>query len=138
MMIHHPWTMLAGDANDFRKMADDLDKISESMQETYLSKATDMKSEDLVALLDAETWLTAQECLDLGLCDVVGDEQSIAASVRDFEILAKYKNTPRFIKVKDAAEPPAASTDPPGVLTPKPSDEELAKAKAKLALECLL
>ncbi|HCT63748.1 MAG TPA: Clp protease ClpP [Lachnospiraceae bacterium] len=101
MMIHNAWTMAAGNAKDFRKMADDLDKIGESIQETYLAKATDMKKEDLVALLDAETWLTAKECLELGLCNVVDEEKAIAASISDFEILSKYKNAPKFIKVEE-------------------------------------
>jgi len=104
LMIHNPWSIAQGNSTDFRKMADDLDKIGLSIQETYLAKAAGMKQEDLVALLDAETWLTANECMDLGLCDVVEEEKAVAASVSDFEILNKYKNTPKFIKVTDKAE----------------------------------
>jgi ATP-dependent Clp protease protease subunit len=104
LMIHNPWSIAQGNATDFRKMADDLDKIGLSIQETYLAKAVDMKQEDLVALLDAETWLTANECMDLGLCDVVEEEKAVAASITDFEILNKYKNTPKFIKVTDNKE----------------------------------
>lgn len=102
MMIHNPWSGCCGNAKDFRKMADDLEKIGLSIQETYLAKAANVKQEELVTLLDAETWLTAKECLDLGLCDVVEEEKAIAASIKDFEILNKYRNTPKFIKVEDA------------------------------------
>jgi len=101
MMVHNPWSMAQGNSKDFRKMADDLDKIGLSIQETYLAKAPDMKQEDLIALLDAETWLTAKECMDLGLCDVVEDEKAIAASIKDFDILNKYKNTPKFISLEN-------------------------------------
>jgi len=101
MMVHNPWSICQGNSKDFRKMADDLDKIGLSIQETYLAKATGMKQEDLVALLDEESWLTAQECLDLGLCDSVDKEQKIVASLNDFEVLAKYKNTHKFVKVED-------------------------------------
>ncbi|SHH14438.1 head maturation protease, ClpP-related [Desulfosporosinus lacus] len=134
MMIHHPMSGVYGNAHEMRAMADTLDKVCESIQETYLTKALDMKRKDLVALLDAETWLTAQECLDLGLCDVVGEEKAIAASVRDFEILAKYRNTPRFIAVKD--DPPASIP----LIDPVEPDttQDVAKAKAILALECEL
>ena len=101
MMIHKPWTMAVGNANDFRKLADDLDKIGESIQETYIAKGRTMKKEEIIVLLEAETWLTAKECYDLGLCDVVDEEKAIAASISDFEILSKYKNAPKFIKVEE-------------------------------------
>ena len=128
MMIHQPWSGMMGNAKDFREEADVLDKVSGSIQETYLAKATSMKSKDLIAMLDAETWLTAQECMDLGLCDVLGEEMAIAASVRDFEILAKYKNTPRFIQVKDKEVPGPAipSAIPPESPTEPPKDEKKA------------
>lgn len=104
MMIHNPWSFAQGNSKDFRKMADDLDKIGLSIQETYLAKAPDMKSEKLVELLDNETWLTAKECFDLGLCDVIEDEKTIAASLKDFEILNKYKNVPKFIQFEDKTQ----------------------------------
>ena len=97
MMIHNPWSLAQCNSKDFRKMADDLDKIGLSIEQTYLAKATNMKQEALIALLDAETWLTAQECMDLGLCDVMDEEKAIAASIKDFKILAEYKNVPKFI-----------------------------------------
>ena len=104
MMIHRAWSGTMGNAKDFRKMADDLDKIDLSIEETYLAKSG-MKQPDLAALLDAETWLTAQECMDLGLCDKVEEEKAIAASVQDFEFMAKYKNTPKFVLVENKTEP---------------------------------
>lgn len=106
MMIHNAWCCAQGNSKDFRKMADDLDKIGLSLQQSYLSKATNMKSEDLVALMDNETWLTAQECLDLGLCDSIDDEKSVAASISDSKILASYKNTPKELipKVQNKIE----------------------------------
>ena len=105
MMIHKPMSGAWGNSIEMRKTADALDKIELSMQETYLSKATDMKQEELSALLVAETWLTAQECLDYGFCDVIEEEKAIAASVQDFEFMAKYKNTPKFVVVENKTEP---------------------------------
>ena len=122
MMIHNAWSIAMGNAKDFRKMADDLDKIGLSIQETYLTKATGLEKDKLVELLDAETWLTAQECMDLGLCDVIDEEKAIAASVQDLEILAKYNNTPKFIKVEDHKEE-------------EPSPDILTKQKIELELQ---
>ncbi len=67
MMIHNPWTLAQGNADELRKQADDMDRIRESLIEAYLGKAGEKLDRDrLIALLDAETWLTAQECLELG------------------------------------------------------------------------
>ena len=68
MMIHNPWGISMGDAHAMRKMADELDKIREAMIPAYLNKSGEKLTEEgLVDLLDAESWLTAQECFDYGL-----------------------------------------------------------------------
>lgn len=100
MMIHNPWTLTYGNASELRKQADDLDKIRESMISMYLDKAGEKLDRDtLVNLLDKETWLTAQECYDYGLCDVIEEEKEIAASI-NLDMLYKYKNTPKELLSK--------------------------------------
>lgn len=78
MMIHSCWTYGCGNANDFRKLADQMDKIMDSSRIAYLSKAKDKLTEEkLNELLDNESYLTAQECFDLGLCDeIIGVDTS--------------------------------------------------------------
>lgn len=78
MMIHNCWTYGCGNANDFRKLADQMDKIMDSSRIAYLSKAKDKLTEEkLNELLDNESYLTAQECFDLGLCDeIIGVDTS--------------------------------------------------------------
>jgi len=94
MMIHNPWTWVAGNAKDFRKQADDLDKIKESILEAYLSKATNIDREKLSELMDAETWLTAQECYDYGLCDeLIEDNQAVSSISSD--LFNSYRNVPK-------------------------------------------
>jgi ATP-dependent Clp protease, protease subunit len=101
MMIHNPWTFAIGNSAELRKQAEDMDKIRDSMIETYLDKSGDKLSrEKLVEMLDAETWLSAQECLDYGLCDVVEASREIAASI-DPKLMAKYQNTPKKL-LKDS------------------------------------
>jgi len=61
LMIHNPWSMIAGNANEMRDMADKLDKITEStLIPTYQAK-TGLKVDKLKELLDAETWLCGEE-----------------------------------------------------------------------------
>ena len=95
MMVHEPMNIIfMGNAQDFRKAADDLDKIGESMKASYMAKLDGKTTEEkLSELLAAETWLTAVECFEYGFCDELLDEKQIAASV-DTELFARYKNVP--------------------------------------------
>lgn len=87
MMIHNMWTWTVGNALELRKMADDLDKLMEANRTIYLDKAGDkLTEEELIAMLDAETWLTAKECVDLGFCDeLMADVELEEATVADME-----------------------------------------------------
>lgn len=70
MMIHNCWTYTGGNSKELRKTADDLDKIMEASIESYLAKIN-ISREELVELLDAETYLTAEECYEMGFADVL-------------------------------------------------------------------
>jgi len=99
VMIHNPWTFAMGNSADLRKEAEALDKIRESMIVAYMDKIQDKTTEEeLIDLLDAETWLTAQECFDRGFCDELLEEKQIAAACLDSEMFAKYKNVPDSLK----------------------------------------
>ncbi|MBS4198610.1 Clp protease ClpP [Bacillus sp. FJAT-49732] len=104
LMIHNPWTFAIGNAADLRKEADDLDRIGESAIRSYLTKAGDKLQEDkLREMLDAETWLSADEAYEYGLCDVVEGANEMAASI-SADLFAKYKNVPKqlFEKVNQS------------------------------------
>lgn len=95
LMIHNAWTFAWGNASELRKVADDLDRISSSSKQTYLQKAGDkLTDEKLQEMLDAETWLSADEALEYGLCDVVQEQNQMAASISE-EFIEKYKNVPK-------------------------------------------
>lgn len=96
MMIHRPWTVAIGNMDDMLAAAESLEKIGISIKATYMERFKE--SEDkLQELLDAETWLTADECLEYGLCDEITEEKQIAASVNS-KVLANYRNVPEFLK----------------------------------------
>lgn len=77
MMIHDAWTGIYGNARQLRKAADDLDIIMEGNRQAYLDKSNGKISEDkLKELLENETWLTAQQCLEYGFCDEVLERQA--------------------------------------------------------------
>ena len=77
MMIHNAWMCACGNAAELRKAADDLDVINAAGRQAYLQKAGDKLPEDeLVRMMDAETWLTAARCVELGLADRLADEDA--------------------------------------------------------------
>lgn len=100
LMVHNALIggFFFGNAKDFRKQADDLDKITESLRQTYLDKAGDKLTEEkLIELMDAESWLTAKECFDLGLCDEIVESKRMVAKC-DTKVFSNFVNVPDSIK----------------------------------------
>jgi ATP-dependent Clp protease protease subunit len=104
MMIHNPWTFGIGNAEEFRKLAEDLDKIRESLIAAYEGRSA-LTRDEIIEIMDSETWLTADECHEYGFCDVVEKEKQMAACI-DKTLLTRYKNTPAefLTKPRDAKE----------------------------------
>lgn len=92
MMIHDPWTISAGSADELRKQADLLDKIRDQLIDTYMKRAT-VNRDDISQKMTEETWLTAAEALDIGLVDSVSAEMKLAASARVYD-LSRYRHVP--------------------------------------------
>jgi len=65
-MIHNPFAMSGGDANELRKTASILDKIRNEIASIYASKSKH-DSEHYISLMDVETWFNSDETLELGL-----------------------------------------------------------------------
>jgi len=81
MMVHNAWTIALGNSRELRKAADDLDVINNASRQAYLDKAGDKLTEEkLTELLDGETYLTAVQCMELGLIDGYGDEEDEESS----------------------------------------------------------
>ena len=82
MMIHNAYMYTCGNAAELRKSADDLDVINRGNRQAYLQKAGEkLGEEELVAMLDAETWLTAEDCLRLGLADRYAEKDADMSQV---------------------------------------------------------
>ena len=72
MMIHNPWQWACGNAKELRKAAEDLDVLGEAFRTIYLDKAGDKLDEKTLGkLLDAETYLSAEQAYEYGLCDTI-------------------------------------------------------------------
>lgn len=109
MMIHNPWTFAYGDSRDLRKTADTLDSIRDSILAIYEGK-TGLSNEDLIAMLDEETWMSATEAVEKSFATEV-EESEIAASIRDKTAIingvemdwSKFTNAPKLPQEKIVA-----------------------------------
>ena len=99
LMIHNALCMAIGNAKELREQADVLDKVTESLKTVYLSKANEgLTLEKLTELMDNESWLSANECIEYGLCDRIIETPSSMVAKLDKGILNKYKNVPSQVK----------------------------------------
>ena len=84
-MMHNPWGIGIGDAARLRKNADTLDKMKRDIVALY-SRRTGMDGKEISALMDAETWYTADEAVEAGFADSVAErDMDAAAKVFDLE-----------------------------------------------------
>lgn len=82
VMVHNPMGALHwAYSEDFRKYADDLDKVRDSIINTYKEK-TKINNEKIIKLMDEETYMTAQEAYDYGFVDNI-IEENVSVSVNE-------------------------------------------------------
>ena len=86
-MIHNAWGGTMGEAKDMRKTAETLDKISSELTDIYRKK-TGLSNDVLAEMMDAETWLNADEAYELGFVDTISDSIKVAAKYD----VSKFKN----------------------------------------------
>lgn len=125
LMIHSPWSLCLGNADDMRKAAEELDTIQDgTCMPLYRSKLK-IDEEELKALIAKESWLSAQKAAEI--FDItVNDELKDIKNSLSLDVLAKYgyKHTPEQLikKPENApAQSPAQAENQPEV-TPEPVD----------------
>ena len=96
MMIHKPWGIQGGDAEDMRKYADLLDKVENTLIPAYANK-TGKTPEELAEMLSAETWLNGKECVEQGFADKLAEPLVAMASIKSRK-LEDFENMPKAIK----------------------------------------
>ncbi len=75
LMIHNAWSYASGNAAELRRKADDLDIISKTVANTYLS-AINIAEDELQNMLDAESWITPEEALEKGFATSIAAERN--------------------------------------------------------------
>ena len=77
LMIHNAWTYAAGNAEELRKQADDLDVISQTVAKTYQNHIT-ISAEELQKMLDDETWITPADAVQMGFATKIVEDSRTA------------------------------------------------------------
>ncbi|PTT87593.1 peptidase S14, partial [Pseudomonas sp. HMWF031] len=95
LMVHNPWTVASGDADQMRKTADTLDIASREMAALYTER-TGLSAEKITAIMGAETWFNSYEAVDAGFAHRVDNadrsKPRLAATAMSF--LATVVQTP--------------------------------------------
>lgn len=120
LMIHNPYTFTGGDAEDFRRVADVLDQTLEAIIAAYKSKAPDIDEAELRRMVNAETWLTANEAVALGLADEVGDGLKVKACLGQGSVLQRFQHAPAELLAQLEEEPDVEPTDAVDPADPAP------------------
>lgn len=93
MMIHKPWTMVMGDADELLKTAELLEKIEDTILQTYIDRSK-ADADVLKNMMKGETWLTAEEAIEHGLADQISDYEAIYGNYN----LSRFSNIPERLK----------------------------------------
>lgn len=111
-MIHNAQGAAFGDKTALRDTADLMEKVELTIVDDYTTK-TGKLAEEVIAMMEAETWMTAAEALENGFIDRIAGEDGVSNTWN----LSAYAKPPAALAAStDPAEPPA----PAPQLTPEP------------------
>ena len=136
LMIHEAWTVAGGNKRELRNMADTLERIDASLCGIYVAR-TGKESEEIANMMEAETWMTAKDAVDLGFADKILENKKIAASVTGKHLvmngqqfdMARYAHAPEITPCNGAIPQPVEDIKPEntGENTPDALDEQREK-----------
>lgn len=90
IMIHNAWGMTVGNKNDHEQMVGELEKIDKEIARTY-SNRTGMDIDEVLGLMDEETWFNSEESVENGFADET--LEGVEAKTR-FDLSGFFKNVP--------------------------------------------
>lgn len=121
-MIHRALTVEVGNATQLRKTADTLDTYDSSIAEIYSKymkneQGHNLQKEQILQLMDAETWFTSESSVSAGLATQLGEHSDVLPVVA-----AWFSNAPESLY---NSQPEATKSENSG-------KSQLARIKARL------
>lgn len=117
LMIHNPWGSVMGESDEIRNFANALDMMEANIRGAYIAR-TGLSRDEVIAMMDAETWLTAEKAVELGFADRVDSPVESNAKFH----LDRFNKVPSNLRAQtmesdmttkpDTAAPDAAVTTP--------------------------
>lgn len=133
MMLHNARWITEGNPKELRKSADDLEVINQTIINSYAARAGEkLSAQVLQQILDEETWLTAEQCIQYGLADGYTDyDADMQQAAEQFKAAAQtgaaaYAKAPAQIAALLKLEPDVQQTPP----SPGPEDNRKPQAGA--------
>lgn len=111
LMIHNVSTCTSGDYRDMQHTAEVLQTVNAAIMEAY-SRKTNLTYDELKDMMDRETWLTANQCVEKGFADEIIKDKKPAIitnamvgklSITD-DMISKAKAEKRAKEEKAAAD----------------------------------
>ncbi len=128
MMIHDPYGLSIGTAEDHRKQADMQDKAKHIIVKTYQNHV-EKDEQELSDMMSEETWMTADEALEHGFVHEVTSAMKMAASY-DKRILKNYAHVPDGLMDVVSIKPEPKKLEEP----PKNSGRSVSHLKKEIDL----
>ncbi|MGM0703880.1 MAG: ClpP-like prohead protease/major capsid protein fusion protein [Pseudomonadota bacterium] len=128
MMVHRPWGIQGGDADQMRRYAELLDKVEGNLVSAY-TKKSGLSDDEVRGMLAVETWLTGPEAVERGFADQLAEPLTAAASLQSHR-MKEFANMPEALKhlMKPRGQGPAPQEPKPnpqgGGHEPTPQDQQ--------------
>lgn len=124
LMIHNGWTCAVGNARELRKAADDIEKMTEASVQIYL-QSVDVEEEELRRLMDDETWIAADEAVEMGFATAIEESRESdkpSQSVRE-KVMQMLRNPYRQLE-DEVTDDDTETADGTTEDAPAPEDTE--------------
>lgn len=131
-LIHNMWMSVDGNAKELRKAADDLDVLMESNRKIFMERS-DLEEQQLIDMMEAETFLTPDQCLEYGLIDKVDSYQADEGDTQEKLMDQVQQLTQMIAQQKSFREQLQAMNQPPIPQTVNPDPKPEKKLTNQLA-----
>jgi len=90
LMIHNPWGSITGESDQIASFAEGLKIMQDNIVAAYQDR-TGLPENELRAMMDKETWLSADSAVEMGFADTIVEPVKMAASAYN---LRRFSNVP--------------------------------------------
>ena len=131
-LVHNMWMSVDGNAKELRKAADDLDVLMESNRKIFMERSN-LEEQQLIDMMEAETFLTPDQCLEYGLIDKIDSYQADEGDTQEKLMDQVQQLTQMIAQQKSFREQLQAMNQPPIPPTVNPDPKPEKKLTNQLA-----